>query len=211
MQFYEFPTDGSIVNTGDPFLHSQLNMLGGPMTLSLVDGDTSLTSPGFQSFFNNVPQVPLNGEWVTVWQGEPIQVEIVALTLTGLEPIAVNEMVPFQFFADDDVNPVLDNAFGIFTGDWSLPLGPDVLLDEDGVAGGAVAPSAFLQEWVDMPQFRWKGHPGGWTQVITGSPLPGPAGIIHQSQAAVPEPSTWVMLLSGCLGLTCFRLRRKRK
>jgi hypothetical protein len=33
--------------------------------------------------------------------------------------------------------------------------------------------------WEDLPQIRWKPHPGGWTAVVVGAPLPGPAGVLH--------------------------------
>ena len=211
MLFYEWPTDFTFVAGGDPILFSQFNMGGGggPMVLNLVDADPNLV--GNQPFLNDLsPQVPLDpGTEIAVWQGSPIPVEIVALTLTGVQPVAVNTMVPFQFFGDDGTD-TLDNAFGVFTGDWVLPLGPGVLLDSSGTGAGPFTPSPFLMNWPVLPQTRWKGHPGGWVQVVVSStPLPGPAGIFHPG-GGIPLPGAATMGMAGLCGVGLTRRPRSK-
>ncbi|HUS39609.1 MAG TPA: PEP-CTERM sorting domain-containing protein [Pirellulales bacterium] len=213
MLYYEpfDPGDGNFVTSGDPILFSSFNMAGGqPMVLNLVDSDNN-GGNGFTPYINDLfPQIPLpNGTEIAVWEGAPIQVEIVALTLTGVEPIAINTMVPFEFYADDGTNQ-LDNAFGVFEDDWFLPLGPNVQLDLDGVPGGPLGPSPFLMDWPNLPQTRSKGHPGGFVNVVIGSPPPGPAGIFHPT-AGVPEPSTAVLSMLALAGFAMSGWRRRRR
>jgi hypothetical protein len=211
MLYYE-PVDGNITTAGDPFLFSQFNMAGGnPMVLDLVDSDNN-GGNGFTPYINDLfPIVPVqNGTEIAVWQGQPIQVEIVALTLAGLVPIATNTMVPFEFYADDGGINKLDNLFGVFEDDWVLPLGPNVLLSDDGTAGGNFVMSPFLKGWPNLPQTRAKGHPGGVVNVVIGSALPGPAGIFHPT-SGIPLPAAVWMAIPLLGGMGVMKLRRSRR
>ncbi|MEE9603395.1 MAG: PEP-CTERM sorting domain-containing protein, partial [Thermoguttaceae bacterium] len=167
---------------------------------------------GFTPFTNDMPfgQIPVAPNTpIAVWQGEPIPVEIVALTLASVEPIAVNEFIPFGIFGDDGVN-LLDSSFGIFTGDWDLPLTENVLIDEDGIVGGPLVMSPFLKDWKPKFQIRWKSHRTGLVPIVVGPQIPGPAGILHPVGGGVPEPSTMILALLGLVGLFVQGRRRRR-
>ena len=193
--FYEageqtFVTDALM----DPILNTALVLgptLPGTMQLQLVDANPG--QPGFQHFVNDMfPLVPVpNGTPIAIWTGPS---EIIRIVSPMGNTVATNVMRPFQI-ASLPIGTPLDNAFGIFEGGWSV-----IDLDIDGV------PSPYLDVWEDIPQIRWKPHPGGWAAVVIGAPLPGPAGVLHFPPAApraccLPDGSCEMMVSAFCLSL----------
>ncbi len=192
----------------DPILTTQLVLgptLPGTMALQIVDANPGM--PGVQPFINDMfPIVPVpNGTPVAIWTAPPAIIRIVS---PGGVDVATNIMVPFQVSSLPLGTP-LDNAFGVFTADWTVNT---LLIDG--------APSPWLTFWVDLPQIRWKPHPSGWTAVVVGAPMPGPAGVLHFPPPGGGRPcclpdgrcqvlaepiclargGTWFPLEAGCAG-----------
>ena len=199
--FYESAEQVFVTNPGvDPFLTTQLIMGGGlpsTMQLDLLDAvPGGLPDPFLNDFLTQVP----TGEPLLVFEGPPQPIEIVSPL--GVV-IATNTMTPYQVTSAGPNLGVIDNAFGILHGNWNV-----LVQNVDG------APSPFLDVWVDLPQGRWKPHPSGWQFIVTGAPLPGPAGVLHNPAPNLPfVPSMSVvggMLLASVLVGLGTRATRRR-